>query len=681
MNKTKSLVASMLLVSTMISCNNQKKEEGKAQMPEFDAQNMDLSVKPSDNFYLYANGGWKKLHPMPEDKGRFGSFDLLREENDKKVKSLIVDLSKKTDFKKGTNEQKISDFYASGMDTEKIEKLGFQPIKADLEKINNLKSFADLQNFIIEKHKTGDSNLFYFYGGPDSKNSTINIANLYQGGLSLGDREYYLNEDDASAKLRKQYTTHIANMLKLIGVSDIKSKEMSSTVMKIETELAEISMNKLDRRDPFKTYNKKSIADLQKIFTSIDWNTYLKALNVDIKDINITSMPFFEGLDNILKANSVDDWKVYYTWKTVHGSANFLSSAFVEEHFNFYGKIKSGVPKMKPRWKKILAATNGSLGEAVGEVYVAKFFPPKAKQRIDELVNNVKLALGDRINNLEWMSDETKVKAHEKLNAFKVKIGYPDKWKDYSELNINRDSYYQNVLNASIFEFKENLAKIGKPVDKAEWGMTPQTVNAYYHPLHNEIVFPAAILQPPFFYMDADDAVNYGAIGVVIGHEMTHGFDDKGRFYDSTGNLNNWWTEKDSEEFVKRADVLVEQFNNFVVLDDLHANGKYTLGENIADLGGLNISLTAYKKTTEAKNNKEIDGFSPMQRFFLAYARVWAQNIRDKEQVRLTKEDVHSLGRFRVNGPLPHMSEFYSAFNIKEGENMFIKEEDRANIW
>ncbi|HSH51128.1 MAG TPA: M13 family metallopeptidase, partial [Bacteroidales bacterium] len=522
-----------------------------------------------------------------------------------------------------------------------------------------------------------------FFGSPDPKNSDMTIAHISQGGLGMSDRDYYTNNDARSKKIRKTYVKHIEKMLILSGISEDKAQKRASTIMDVETRLAKASFTRLENRDPNATYNKKSQKEMKNSYPNFDWDNYMTNMGLDYSgDINVRQPKFFEEMNKMLTDVSIEYWKIYFHWNLLHSTANFIGSEFEKEHFDFFGKTMQGSEQMRERWRRVLGVTNRALGNAIGQKFTEKYFPPEAKERMVNLVENLRTALGQRIDNLEWMSDETKEKAHEKLSTMRVKIGYPDKWEDYSKLHVSNEYYVLNVLAANKFRREDNLNKIGKPVDKDEWFMNPQTVNAYYAPSMNEVCFPAGILQPPFFYLNGDDAINYGAIGAVIGHEMTHGFDDQGRLYDKEGNLTNWWTEDDSKRFDDRARVLVEQFNNIFVLDTLRADGKLSLGENIADLGGLNIAYTAFKNAQkENPQEKMIDGYSPNQRFFLSWARVWAQNIRDKEIIRRTKEDVHSLGINRVHGPIANMPEFYKAFNVKPGDELYIPEEERASIW
>ena len=684
MKKYLSITLVAFLAFALGACNqSQKKETKNKKMTEaINPANMDTSVKPGNNFYEYVNGGWIKSHPIPPEYSQYGAFTVLYENNQKELKALVSEISKKKNVKQGSIEQKIRDFYNSGMDTNRIEKQGYAPILPELKKIDAITNLKMVQQELAHMHTIGVHPLFYFYAGADEKNSSMEIANLYQGGLGLPDVSYYTKEDAASQKLRKEYADHIAKMFELAGDNSKMANKKAQEVLHLETKLAKTSFTRLEQRSPEKNYNKMSMAQLQKIAHNINWKTYFT--NIGLKnpgEINVGQPRFFTGMSKIIQETPVSTWKAYLEWNLLDDAAPYLSKNFVQENFNFYGKTMSGQKKMQPRWKRVMGATSGSLGEALGELYVAKYFPPEAKARMLKLVDNLKLSFAERILKLDWMSDTTKKKAIEKLKAITVKVGYPDKWRDYSKLNVVPDNYFQNLMNASKFAFDFNLNKVGKPVDKSEWGMTPQTVNAYYNPSNNEIVFPAGILQPPFFNKDADDAVNYGAIGVVIGHEMTHGFDDQGRKYDKNGNMNNWWTSADAKRFKAKTAKLAALYDHYTVLDSLHVNGQLTMGENIADLGGLNISYNAYLKSLNGKTPKKIDGFTGTQRFFMAFAQVWRQNIRPKEMAKRLKTDVHSPGEARVNIPPFNMTAFIKAFDIKPGDKLFIPKDKRAYIW
>lgn len=667
----------LFTISLMISCNMKNNGEEKPIKKE----DMDLTISPVEDFNQYANGGWMKNHPIPSDKARHGAFTELADKNEKKLRAIVDEISK-TQSAEGTVERKIGDMFATGMDTAAIEKAGAEPLRPYLDKVEKIQSIGDIQKFLAKVKTNGMGFIFGFYGSPDKMNSDFQIAQLSQGGLGLPDRSYYFDNGKDAEKIRTQYLNHIQKMLEYSGEQSKDAAEAAKMIMKIETQLAEASLTRVELRDVQKTYNKMPLKEVDELMANFDWNAYFVGVGLpEPGEINVGMPGFFKTLDKMLVEIPVENWKWYLKWHMIDKNASFLSNNFVNQNFAFYGKTLTGKEEIRPRWKRVLNATNGVLSEAIGKVYVNKYFPPEAKQRMEKLVGNLKLALAERIEILPWMGDSTKTLALEKLNTMNVKVGYPDEWKDYSTLEIKNDNYLANIMRARQWNYQDMLGKINKPVDKSEWFMPPQMVNAYYNPLYNEIVFPAGILQPPFFYQNGDDAVNYGAIGMVIGHEMTHGFDDKGRLFDKDGNMTDWWTKDDAERFNERAQKLVKQYNNVKIIDTIMANGELSLGENIADLGGLNIALTAFKNTEQYNNGKEIDGFTPLQRFFLAYAHVWAQNIRDKEKIRLTKVDVHSLGENRVNEPLRNMPEFHKAFGAKQGDYMFLSEEQRAYIW
>ncbi len=666
-------IASFTLIA--MSCKQHKPNTG------ISLANLDTSAKAQTDFYQYACGGWMKTHPLPAEYARYGSFDKLQEDNQKQVKELIEGLSK-TQQKAAGIGAKIGELYKIGMDSANLEKQGVAPLKSGMDAINSIKDVNGLQQELITLHKQYISPFFQVDGSADQKNSKMNILNIYQSGLGMPDRDYYLENDPATKEVRDQYLKHIEKMFVLAGIAPEIAKTNSEKVLKLETALAKVSSSREQLRDPQANYNKINVTDLQKMASHIDWKAYFSGIGAgNLTEVNISQKAFIKSMDSIFTTTPIEDVKAYYSWNLINDASSFLNAAMEKQNFEFYGKALSGKEEMKARWKRVVDVINGSLGEGVGQMYVEKYFPAAAKEKMINLVKNLRSSLSDRIAGLQWMSDETKKKAQEKLAAIKVKIGYPDKWRDYTALEIKNDSYWENVVRSRNFEFAFRIAKVGKPVDPTEWGMTPQTVNAYYDPTVNEIVFPAAILQPPFFNFDADDAVNYGAIGVVIGHEMTHGFDDQGRQYDKEGNLKDWWTENDAKLFNERTAVLVNHFSNIKVLDTVHANGAFTLGENIADQGGLQVSFNALKKALEGKSQEKIDGFTPQQRFFLAYANVWANNVRDKEILRRTKVDPHSLGKWRVNGALPNVAAFQEAFSIKPGDAMFIEPEKRVNIW
>lgn len=653
----------------------------KEQMKAVDRTNFDTSVSPKQDFYGYACGGWMKANPLPAQYSRYGTFDIMAEEAREQLKGLVQNLSK-TKQAPGSLGQKVSDLYEMGMDSVRRNNEKAAPIMADLEKIQKSKR-ADLTNMLSWLH-LGIGSAFFDAGvDADLMDSNNNIMYLSPSTPGLGDRDYYLENTESTVKIREAYTKYIEEVFTLAGYKKSAAKSAVKTVMKIETAVAKALMTREESRDIAKQYNIRSIDQLKADYPSVDWATYFKNLGVpNVDKVCLTQPKGMAEVNNLLKTLSDKEIKDYMTYDYITSASGFLSDDFTKANFEMFDKALSGKKEMQPRWKRALSVPNGVLGEAVGQLYVEKYFPAKSKEKMLVLVNNLKKALAEHIAGLQWMSDKTKVNALVKLNSFTVKIGYPDKWKDYSGVNIDpKLSYWENVKAAKLFFAKDNLSKWGKPVDKDEWGMTPQTVNAYYNPTTNEICFPAAILQAPYFNPDADDACNYGAIGVVIGHEMTHGFDDQGRQFDQNGNMMDWWTEEDATKFKELTDKLVKQFDEVVVADDVHANGRYTLGENIADHGGLRVAYTAFKKTAQGQSNEKIDGFTPDQRFYLSYANVWKGNITKQEILRRTKIDPHSLGMNRVNVSLRNIEPFFNAFDIKAGDAMYRTPEDRVIIW
>ncbi|MDX9881982.1 MAG: M13 family metallopeptidase [Prolixibacteraceae bacterium] len=665
----------LLLAAGIIACTQTSKEP-----PAIDLLDMDTSVSPAADFDNYANGGWKKRNPMPDEKSRYGSFDKLADTGEEQVKSLFTEIVAAR-HEEGSIGQKIADFYASGMDTAAIEAAGTSPLEPYWKQVDAIATVADMQQVVTDWHRMQVNPLFILYADADQKNSSQVIAYLHQGGLGMPNRDYYLNTDERSLGIQEKYRQFIAGLLVHAGSPSEAAAGEAVAIYELEKKMAVVSMSLLDQRDPYKTYNKMTLADLSTLAPGYDWVGYFHGIGLnDPGEIVVSQPEFFAGIGKLVQSEPLDTWKLYMKYQFTNFMADYLTKDIAGLNFDFYGKTLSGKQAERPRWKRVQGTVNSALSEAVGQLYVKKYFPPEAKKRMVALVENLRVSLDERIRNVDWMSDTTKQKALEKLDAINVKVGYPDKWRDYTALKVEKGAYVQNVLNSGVFDFERMIGKVNKPVDKSEWYMPPQMVNAYYNPSTNEIVFPAAILQPPFFYLNADDAVNYGAIGVVIGHEMTHGFDDQGRQYDKDGNLNDWWTTRDADRFNERAEVLINQYSQFTVLDTIKADGKLTLGENIADLGGLNIAYQALQHVVTGKE-KPIDGFTPQQRFFLAYAHIWAQNIRNEEMLRLTKIDVHSLGRYRVLGPLRNMPEFHSAFDVKEGNAMYLAEGDRAVIW
>jgi len=680
--KKKHFVAMTIICTMAAGCAEKAAETSQPEkevVPAIELSNMDLSINPADDFFRYANNNWLKNNPIPEEYSTYGAFTEIDQHNELLIQDIINEVSQDVNAEKGSVAQKIRDFYNAGMDSVAINERGYSELLPYFEMIDGLNDKADLAELLGKLHADGISGFFYAGGSQDPKNAEQIIMHLYQGGLSLTDRDDYLV--DETQEMRDKYVEHVAKMFELTGTDADAAAKKAQGILALETQLAKNSMSRVERRDPDKTYNKRNRKELQASTPNFKWDNYFNAAGAPaFDDMNVGMPDFIAAMDKIILNTDLNTLKDYLKWKVIHGSASMLSDDLDNESFSFYGNYLYGQEVQQPRWRRVLGATSDCLGEAIGQLYVEKHFPAEAKERMLNLVGNLRLALGERIKNLDWMSDETKAKALHKLDCFNVKIGYPDKWKDYSKYEVTPESYFQNVHRAIRFENERDMAKIGKPVDKEEWFMTPQTVNAYYSPEMNEIVFPAAILQPPFFNMDADDAVNYGGIGVVIGHEMTHGFDDQGCKYDENGNLNNWWTGEDTLKFQERTKQLVKLFDEFQVRGN-QINGQLTLGENIADLGGLNVAWDAYQMTDEAKANKSIDGFTPAQRFFISYGTIWRNNSRDKYIERQVKTDVHSPAEARVNRTLGSMPHFYEAFDIPEGTNMYIAPEERAAIW
>ncbi|MBY0245852.1 MAG: M13 family metallopeptidase [Sphingobacteriaceae bacterium] len=669
------LVSGMLASSlTTLAQNGTKKF--------IDPENMDLSVKAGDDFYSYASGAWVKKNPVPAKETRWGSFNELREFNSKAVKELLETASADKDAKVGSISKRVGDFYTAAMDSLTIEKMGYSPIKNDLEKIKNLTNLSDVLNQMIYMRSNGlGSPMFGVFVGQDRRNVSKYCVNISQGGTTLGDRDYYLKDDARSQKIRAAYNQYQIKLFTLTGTSESEAKEKASVVFRIEKALAEAQMSRIEMRDPIKTYNKFAIADFNKTISNLNWKEMLEKLKMKGQDTVIVNAPnFFVSLNSLLNNTSVENLKTYLTWNLLKNSATSLSAEFVKANFEF-NQAQTGQKVQTPRWQRMSSLTDGALGDLLGQLYVAKHFKPDAKLRMDEMIVNLRKAFEIRIKNLEWMSEETKTKALQKLNAFTPKVGYASKWKNYEGLVINANTYYQNLKNVSIWGYNDMVSKLGKPVDKTVFGMTPPTVNAYYSPTMNEIVFPAGILQFPFFDPKADDAVNYGGIGAVIGHELSHGFDDSGSQYDDKGNLKNWWTAEDKTKFEEKTKQLIAQFDNYTVVDTIHVQGKLTLGENIGDLGGLNAAYTAFKMTKQGKGNEKIDGFTPDQRFFLSWAQVWRGNILPDAAAQLIKTDPHSPGEYRTIGAPVNMDAWYEAFDVKPGDKLYKKPEDRIRIW
>lgn len=650
-----------------------------------DPANLDKSVRAADDFYQFATGGWQKRNPLPAAYSRFGSFDQLQEDNNKRINSILSDLLKKN-YKHGSMEQKLSDFYKLAMDSERRNREGLTPVKPLLNEMEAAKTKADLQQLQLKYAVEGYGVGFASYFAADEKNVTTNILSLSQSGLTLGQKDYYLNNDAATVTIREAYKQHLVRMFRLYGFSEAQATARANAVFRAETALALVSKSVTELRDPQANYNKMTLKEFQELYPNIPLEKMANAEGVKsayIQEIVVGQPAFMAGYDKIYAAATADDLRALMEWDVIQNSASYLSDEIREANFDFFGKTMSGRKEDYPLWKRATNQVEAQMGEALGKIYVARYFPESSKKMMEQLVRNLQISLGQRIDAQTWMSDTTKAAAHKKLDKFYVKIGYPNKWIDYGKLVIDpQKSYYENVMACRNFSHNRHIEeKAGKPVDRDEWYMTPQTVNAYYNPTTNEICFPAGILQRPFFDPKADEAFNYGAIGVVIGHEMTHGFDDQGRQYDDSGNMKDWWTATDAKGFEERADMYADFFSNIKVLPDLNANGRFTLGENLADHGGLQVSYQAFKNATAKKHLKIIDGFTPDQRFFLAYAGVWGQNITELEIRNRTKRDPHALGEWRVNGALPHIDAWYDAFGVKEGDKLFIPKNQRLSLW
>jgi len=671
--------AALLLLAACQNDKNHQATEADQRTVFFDTAGMDTTVKPGDNFFLYANGKWMKNEQIPKTETGWGSFYTLYNDNLKNLKNILEHAAKSSSAR-GTAEQKVGDFYASGMDSLTIEKLGTEPVKPLLSKIDAIKNDKDLINFIAEGFKNGEGDLLGFGIEPDDKISNKNALVFSQSGINLPERSYYLDQDDKAKKIRAEYVKYITKIFSLSGDS-VNAAKYADDILKLETAIATSHSTPVELRDPQKNYNKFAVADFQKQMPNIDFKSVLSKLGANTDSVVVRQPKYYQALSALIKSQPIGIWKEKLKFDALNASANALTKAFRTAKFDFFGKTLYGQPAQTERWKTMVSNTDRNLGELLGQLYTDQYFKPEAKKRMLELVNNLQKVYEDRIKKVDWMTPETKKKALEKLNAFVKKIGYPDKWKKYDDVEISKNTYYANLKSAEKHAYKEMMEKLGKPVDKTEWGMTPPTVNAYYNPSFNEIVFPAGILQFPFFAFNADDAINYGAIGAVIGHEMTHGFDDQGRQYDAAGNLKEWWTKDDAAKFKTKADKVVAFYNKFSLLDNQHVNGALTLGENLADIGGLNIAYDAFKLTKQGKSNDKIDGFTPDQRFFLAFAQVWRMKNRDESMRVRLKTDPHSPEMFRVNGPVYNMEAFYKAFNVPATAKMYVAPANRLGVW
>ena len=680
--KIKIMLHAMTFAAVLASCQTNGESSQKSGI---DLANLDSTYLPGTDFYMFATGGWQKAHPLTDEYSRYGSFDVLQENNNKQLRELIEGVAAQQN-EKGSVAQKIADLYNSAMDSVALNEHGLDEMEAFLACDGYQTSAQITQDWLKQVWpkmlRQGVDGLMGFYIGADEKDSKNNILSIVQGGLTLGQKDYYLDQDPETAKIREAYVAYIRQLVSHVGFGETDAARISDDVMRIETRLAQASKSMTELRDPEANYHKMSYDQLKKDFAGIDWDAYLHIFGISgLKDVIVGQPEAIHEVEKILAEETPEALQNVYLWHAIDMAAGYVDDESRNLSFAFWGTALSGKTQDRPRWKRAVSSVEGCLGEALGQLYVAKYFPPAAKERMEKLVANLQQALGERIDVQDWMSDETKKVAHEKLDAFYVKVGYPDKWTDYSTLQIG-NSYLQNILSCKEWAIQDMIAKhLNKPVDKDEWYMTPQTVNAYYNPTTNEICFPAGILQPPFFDMEADDAFNYGAIGVVIGHEMTHGFDDQGSKYDKNGNLSQWWTEEDTKRFNERIQVMREYHDSIEVLPGLHSNGSLTLGENMADHGGLMVSYQAFVNATAQAPLSDKDGFTPAQRFFLAYANVWGQNIRDEEIRKRVKSDPHSLGKWRVNGQMPHMDAWYEAFGITEQDPMFVPKEKRVTIW
>lgn len=677
-------IGTALLISTLfISCNTSSNKDSN---PSRDVliENMDTTVNPAVDFFSYANGGWIKKNPIPESERRWGIANLVQNETYDRMKKLSEAAAANTKAAAGTNEQKIGDFYASGLDSTNIESKGITPLKSEFDAINSIKDVQSVMDVIAHLQMIGCSPLIGPGISQDEKNSDVMALHFYQGGIGLPNRDYYFNSDTRTKNIREEYVKHIVNMFQLLGDDVAKAKRNSTVIMKLETNLAKASRKLEDLRDPYMNYNKMSVGEFGKLTPSIHWVDLLSKMNIRNIDSVIIGQPeFYKEVENSLKTVSIEDWKIYLRWNLINAFAGELNNAIDIEHFHFFGTVMSGVKEQRLRWKRVLDNEEGYLGDALGQLYVEKYYSPVTRKRYQELTDNTLEAFKERIQKLEWMSPQTKEKAIAKLASVRKKVGCPDKWRDYSSMKITRSSYVENAIQGNLWQYNYYVNKLGKPVDREEWDMTPQTYNAYYNPSNNEIVLPAAqFIVPGFPDSLLDDAILYGYDAAsTIGHEITHGFDDEGRQFDSKGNLSPWWTSEDSAQFVKRAQFMVEQFNHYVVLDSMHLNGKATLGENIADFGGVVIGLDAFKKTKQFKEGNKINGLSPVQRFFLGYALGWLGDVRDASLAQQVMTNVHAPGKFRVLGPMANIPEFYEVFHVKPGDPMYRPDSIRVKIW
>lgn len=681
MKKTNACLLMLAVTVGFTACKNEtSNSETATERTKFlDAANMDTTIKPGDNFWLYANGAWNQKAIIAGTESSVGSFTDLRKANRDAMRTLCEDAAK-AGAAKGTVEQQVGDLYASGMDSARIEQLGYTPIKPYLEQINGLQDAKQMMAWIAKQRSEGNGFLYNFMVNPDDKNASVMIPAFYQGGLGLPDRDYYFKNDERSVEIRSKYAAYITSLFKLTGDDSATAAKNAAVVIGLETQIANGHFTNIELRDPQKNYNKLAVADMAKLAPAIDWKATFEGLQMKQDSFLVGQTKFFQNLNTVVTKAPVADWKQYLRFHMISDAADYLSSAFDNAKFDFFSKTLSGQMLQKPRSERIASQVDETIGESLGQLYVKKYFNEDAKKRMMEMVNNLQEVYAKRIKELDWMSAETKEKALAKLNAFAKKIGFADKWKTYN-IDIDKNDYVGNIVRYSKWAYADNIAKQGKTVDKSEWGMTPPTINAYYNPPYNEIVFPAGILQFPFFDPKADDAINYGGIGMVIGHEMTHGFDDQGAQYDKDGNLKNWWAEVDNAKFKTKVDQVIKQYDAYTVLDSLHVKGALTVGENLADIGGLAIAYEAFKTTEQGKKNETIDGFTAEQRFFLSFAQVWRIKMKEEATRQRIQGDVHSPAMWRVNGPVTNFTPWYTAFGVKEGDKMYKAEADRIKVW
>jgi putative endopeptidase len=668
----------------MTGCSQAFLSEQDGDVKAINLDYMDSTTRPQDDFFQFVNGGWLEQTEIPGDQGRWGSFNELREFNNEAVLRVLEKAAESDEYGEGTDQRKASDFYQIGMDSVLAERRGMEPLKPWLEDIENIDDAKSLQDYLAKQQQRGGGAFFGVGVNTDLKDATRMALYMSQGGLGMPDRDYYTEDTEKFTDLRQKYERHVASAMKLAGFDDPEGS--AKRIMELETRLAKASKTRIEMRDPEARYNKFTVSELNELTPSFDWGTYLADLNAETAEIIVSTPKFMEEIEKIVNEVPSSTWREYLKWHLVNSASPYLSHEFVKNNFEFYGKELQGTEEMRPRWKRVLATTERATGEAIGKLYTEEHFPQEAKEKAQEMVDNIMLAMGDRIRNLDWMTEETKEKALEKLSTFDVKIGFPDYWKDYAKLEVDGNpetaSYFENVQHAAKFRFEDNISKLGKPIDKKEWFMTPQTVNAYYNPTWNEIVFPAGILQPPFYDYRADAAVNYGGIGAVIGHEISHGFDDQGSRYDAEGNLRNWWQDEDLENFKERTGQLVAQYDQYEPLEGVNVKGALTLGENIGDLGGVLVAFDGLKKHWEQHGKPDkIDGFTPEQRFFISWATIWRTKSREEALRTQIQTDPHSPAQFRGNGPLVNIDAFYEAFEVKEGDGMYKAPEDRVRIW